>query len=227
MTRSTYTSWGMAILMAAASMAAVVARPDGRTASAKPAFSLDAMIPKQFGDWREEPQRIVQVVNPQAEKVISETYSQTLSRTYVNGAGYQIMLSLAYSSDERGPWRAHEPEYCYAGAGFTVHEKESAHLATSFGEIPIRRLFTSKGPRVEPLTYWVRVGDKVVRGWQWKLVELGDTLRGRVPDGLIFRVSSIDTDRARANQNQDLFINQLLHAVSPIERKRLSGLGEP
>ncbi len=54
------------------------------------------MIPKQFGDWREEPQRIVQVINPQSQELLDKLYSETLTRTYVNAGGYRIMLSLAY-----------------------------------------------------------------------------------------------------------------------------------
>jgi hypothetical protein len=57
-------------------------------------------------------------------------------------------------------------------------------------------------------------------------MELSYTLAGRIPDRLLFRVSSIDSDQARANQMQDQFINQLLQAVSPAERKQLSGLGD-
>jgi EpsI family protein len=216
----------IAALMCVASYGAVVARPGMQTAAPGPFFSLDAMIPKQFGDWREASQWIVQVINPQLQKKLEETYSQILTRSYVNAGGYLIMLSVAYGSDQRGSMRAHEPEACYPGAGFTVHRKEVSHLATPFGEIPVRRLFTSKGSRVEPLTYWVRIGDSAIQEWQWKLVELGYTLTGRIPDGLIFRVSSIDPDQARANQMQDQFINQLLQAVSPAERKRLSGLGD-
>jgi len=99
-------------------------------------------------------------------------------------------------------------------------------LTTQYGEIPVRRLFTSKGQRVEPVTYWLRIGDRVVRGWQRRLVELRYTLTGRVPDGLLFRVSSIDPDQARANKLQDQFVNQLLQSVSSTDRKRLSGLGD-
>jgi len=51
-------------------------------------------------------------------------------------------------------------------------------------------------------------------------------LTGRIPDGMIFRVSSIDPDQVRANQLHDRFINELLQAVSPAERTRLAGLGD-
>lgn len=224
--RSNRMAFIIAALMLAASIGAVVARPGAKAAGPGAAFRLEAMIPQQFGGWREESQRIVQVINPQIQKTLDETYSQILTRTYVNADGYRIMLSLAYGSDQRGALRAHDPESCYPAQGFTLHSREASQLATPFGEIPVRRLFTSRGPRVEPLTYWLRIGDKAVQGWQSKLVELSYTLTGRIPDGLLFRISSIDSDQARAKQLQDLFINQLLQTVSPAERKHLSGLGD-
>jgi len=187
---------------------------------------LEAMIPKHFGNWREEPQRIVQVINPQTQELLDQLYSETLSRAYVDASGYRIMLSLAYGNNQRGALQAHTPEACYPAQGFTLHRTVLGRLATPFGEIPVRRLLTSKGSREEPLTYWFTVGDRAVQGWNTRLVELSYTLTGRIPDGLLFRVSSIDADQARANQMQDQFINQLLQAVSPAERKRLSGLGD-
>jgi EpsI family protein len=226
MMRSNRLAFVIAALMCGASIAAVATRPGTKAADLGPAISLEAMVPKHFGDWREEPQRIVQVVNPQQRATLDKLYSQILERSYVNADGYRIMLSLAYASDQRGYLRAHYPEACYSAAGFTLHRREESRLATLFGEIPVRRLFTSKGPREEPLTYWLKVGDKTVQGWQSRLVELTYTFTGRIPDGLLFRVSSIDPDQARANQMQDQFINQLLQAVSPTERKRLSGLGD-
>ena len=217
----------MAALMFAASIGAYVARPGTRAADLGPAISLEALIPKQFGDWREEPQRIVQVVNPQTQELLDKLYSETLTRTYVNASGYRIMLSLAYGSDQRGALQAHKPEVCYPAQGFTLHRTEASQLVTPFGEIPAQRLFTSRGPREEPVTYWFTVGDEAVHGrLQKRLVDLRYGLTGQIPDGMLFRVSSIDPDQARANHMQDQFINQLLQAVSPAERKRLSGLGD-
>ena len=224
--RSNRLAFVIAALMCGASIGAVVARPGTKAADLRPAISLEAMIPNQIGDWREEPQRIVQVVNPQQRAFVDKVYSQILERSYVNADGYRIMLLLAYASDERGDLGAHYPEGCYSAAGFTLHRREESQLTTPFGEIPVRRLFTTKGSRKEPLTYWLKVGDKAVHRSQSRLVELSYTLTGRIPDGLLFRVSSIDPDEARANQMQDRFVNQLLQAVSPAGRKRLSGLGD-
>lgn len=223
--RSNRMAFIVAALMCGAGIGAVVARPDISESDLRPATSLESMVPKVFGDWREEPQRALQVVNPQSRELLDKVYSQILERVYVNSDGYRIMLSLAYASDQRN-FRAHYPEACYTSAGFTLHSKVMTKLTTPFGEIPVGRLFMVREAREEPLTFWLRIGDKAMLGWQSRLVELGYTLTGQVPDGMLFRVSSIDPNQARANQIQDDFINQLLRSVSPAERKQLSGLGE-
>jgi EpsI family protein len=212
-------------LMFSAAVAAVVARPVPRVAGSMPALYLSSMVPSGFGDWREERQPVIEVVNPQRQAAIDATYDQTLERIFVNPDGYRIMLSVAYGSDHRGALRTHEPEACYIGAGFLVHSREVLRLETQFGSIPVRRLLTSKGRRMEPVTYWIKVGDRAVMPSQAKLVELSYVLTGRIPDGLLFRVSSIDPDRVRANRMHDHFIHQLLQAVPAEDRRRLSGLG--
>jgi len=224
--RSNKTAFVIAALMCTAGIGAVVARPDTKGQSQGTAFSLETMIPKHFGDWREEPQRIVQIVNPQAGTLLDKLYAEVLTRTYVNADGYRIMLSLAYGTDQRGYAGAHVPELCYPAAGFIEHRREATTLATPFGAISVRRLFMIRGARKEPVTYWLRIGDKTVQGWQRRLVELSYTLTGRIPDGMLFRVSSIDPDQIRANQMQDQFITQLLQYLSPAERKYLAGLSD-
>lgn len=184
------------------------------------------MIPNQFGDWREEPQRISQIINPQTQELLDKLYSQILTRTYVNAEGYRIMLSLAYGSDQRGALQAHKPEVCYPAQGFKLHNTEVLPLATPIGTIPAQRLFASLGQRQEPVTYWFTMGDKAVQSkLERRLVQLTYGLTGRIPDGLLFRISSIDGDQARANRYHDQFVNQLLQAIPPGDRVRLSGLG--
>ena len=217
----------IAALMFAASVGAIVVRPSAKLADERPPVKLEVMVPVQFGDWREEPQRFTQVINPQTQELLDTLYSDLLSRTYVNGNGYRIMLSLAYGSDQRGSLQAHKPEVCYPAQGFDLKKNEASTLSTRFGSIPVRRLLTTMGPREEPLIYWFTVGDKAIQGTiQKRLVDLRYGLTGRIPDGLLFRVSSIDGDPSRAYEMQTAFVNQLLQAVGPAERKRLSGLGD-
>jgi len=225
--RSNQVAFVIAALMFAASVGAIVARPTSEASALVRAMSLESMIPKQFGDWREQPLGFIQVVNPQTQELLDKLYSEILTRTYINSSGYRIMLSLAYGSDQRGSLQAHKPEVCYPAQGFVVYRNEAGVLATPFGDIPVRRLFTSMGVRQEPVTYWFTVGDKAIEGiLQKRLVELSFGFTGRIPDGMLFRVSSIDVDQARAYQMHNEFISQLLQTVPPAARKRLSGLGQ-
>ncbi len=213
-------------LMCAASIGAVVARPSTKAAEVGPAIVLEQMVPVQFGDWREERQTQVQMVNPQTKQLLDKLYSQILTRTYVNADGYKVMLSLAYGSDQRGGMQAHKPEVCYPAQGFTLKSNHPGMLTTIFGGIPVRRLDTFLGARQEPVTYWFTVGDRVVGGTIYKrLVEMRYGLTGQIPDGLLFRASSIDPDPARAYRAHEQFVNQMLQSISPADRQRLSGLG--
>jgi len=214
-------------LMFAASIGAIVARPTLKASDLGQAVSLEAMVPKQFGGWHEEQQRYVQVVNPQTKELLDKLYSEILSRVYVNGNGYRIMLSLAYGSDQRGTLQAHKPEVCYPAQGFQLVKNQAGVLATTYGDIPVRRLYTTMRTRHEPVTYWFTVGDRAIEGkLQKRLVELSFGLTGRIPDGMLFRISSIDPDENRAYRQHEDFVKELLAAVSPAARKRLSGLGE-
>ena len=211
-------------LMFAASVGAIVARPTTKASDLGQALSLEATVPHQFGDWREMPHAL-QVVNPQTQELLDKLYSEILTRTYVNSAGYRIMLSLAYGSDQRGSLQAHKPEVCYPAQGFALQANEPASIATAYGAIPVRRLLTSLGARKEPVTYWFTVGDKASPTQvEKRLVEMRFALTGRIPDGMLFRVSSIDIDPSRAFAEQDAFIRDLLAAVPPEGRQRLSGL---
>ena len=145
-----------AALMIAASVAAIVARPTAKLSDLKQAISLEDMVPKQLGDWREDSLGTLQVVNSQQQDLLDRLYRQILSRTYVNAGGYRFMLSLAYGDDqrERGTLQAHQPEVCYPAQGFVIQSNEAGLLATAAGDIAVRRLFATIAARPEPLTYW-------------------------------------------------------------------------
>jgi EpsI family protein len=216
----------LAALMCAASVAGIAARPTAKAADRGKSISLEVIVPKDFGDWSELAEQSAQVVNPQTKQLLDKIYSQTLTRTYANKRGYRIMLSMAYGDDQRGALQAHKPEVCYPAQGFTLHTSELGQLATSFGNVEVRRLTTTLGARAEPVTYSFTVGDTVTQNrFQKRMAEIKLGLTGQIPDGLLFRVSSIDGDAKRAFAMQQQFAADLLAAVPPPVRKRLSGLG--
>ena len=61
----------VALLMFAASIGAVVARPTVKVAEKEP-ISLENIVPREFGAWRIEPQRYAQVVNPQTKECFEQ-----------------------------------------------------------------------------------------------------------------------------------------------------------
>jgi EpsI family protein len=213
--------------MAAASAAGVagVELINRRAQQALP-FSLEQGIPKAFADWREAASAAL-LVNPHQEQMLRRLYSQTLSRTYVDRGGARVMLSIAYGGDQRGGLEAHMPEVCYPAQGFVVDKVLSTRVDTSFGSIPAKRLSATMGARKEPITYWfVFGGDRLsdATRLQRRLLELRLGLTGRVPDGLLFRVSSIDEQPGRAYELHERFARELLVALAPNVRSKLSGL---
>jgi EpsI family protein len=215
-------------LMVVTAVGGIAARPSTKSEPGRPRYVLENVVPRQFGDWKELPAETAQVVNPQTQQLLDKLYSQILSRTYINSQGYRIMLSIAYGDDQRGDLQAHKPEVCYPAQGFTLNSKVDTMLATPFGPIDARRLDTAMGRRREPVTYWFTMGDQAVKStWQRRLVEVRLGLTGQVPDGLLFRVSSIDPEVPRAFTLHDAFVADLLKALSPVDRRRLSGLESP
>ncbi len=211
--------------MCGASVAGIAARPGAKAADRGQSLTLETAVPKQFGEWVELPERGAQVVNPQTRELLDKLYSQILTRTYIDKGGYQIMLSLAYGDDQRGGLQAHRPEVCYPAQGFKLGRVEDAALPTQFGPIEVRRLTTSLGTRNEPVTYWLTVGDQIIRSrLDKRIAEIRLALTGQVPDGLLFRVSSIDNDTARAFRMQQKFVADMMAAVPGKARKQLGGL---
>jgi EpsI family protein len=187
-------------------------------------FDLEKVVPRQFGTWKELPMP-VQAVNPQTQEILDRIYSQTLGRSYVNDSGYMIMLALSYGADQRGTMEAHMPEVCYPAQGFKVHSNQPGQLSTPQGSIAVKRLNTQMASRVEPLTYWFTIGSTNVQSRVDKrIAELRMSLTGQIPDGLLFRVSSIDEDTQRAWRMQEAFVNDLLRSVPAATRVRLAGV---
>lgn len=187
-------------------------------------IDLETMFPKSFGDWQMDANIPAQIVSPDIAAVLNRTYNQTLSRVYVNRAGERIMLSVAYGGDQSDGTRAHRPEVCYPAQGFQILSSEMKELNAPPSPARVRRIVAKLGGRVEPITYWVMVGDRVaLSGTEQKMQQLSYTVKGIIPDGMLVRVSSIDRDSARAFEIQDGFIADLAAALPRSEQARIMG----
>lgn len=214
-----------ALMLSAAGLTQAL-HPTQQVADQRAPMDLASIIPGTLAGWREDTQSAAQIVDPQQLELIDVTYSQTLTRSYVDANGYRIMLSIAYGKTQRGNLQLHHPELCYPAQGFAVNSNRTGELATPYGAIPVRRLETQLNrDRSEPVTYWAMIGDQVALGsFDRKLVEMRHGLRGNILDGLLFRVSSVDNNSEAAFALQASFVADLLGALSPADRQRIAGI---
>ena len=201
-------------------------KPTLKLADLRSKVDLESILPDRFENWSRIESAPAAIINPQTSVLLDKLYSQVVNRVYVNTAGDRVMISVAYGEDQRGGLQAHKPDFCYPAQGFSVTSTSKGTLQTPYGDIPVVRMETHAGSRFEPLTYWTTVGGVAISsGLQRKLVEIEYGTKGLIPDGLIFRLSTIDRNTEQAFEVQQRFIVDLLASLSAEERNRISGLG--
>jgi EpsI family protein len=186
-------------------------------------INLSRMIPERFAAWHQDDTR-VGIVNAQSDSALSRIYDQNLVRTYVNADGQRIMLNIAYGRDQGGDRRLHPPEICYRSQGFMLSETRTAQLNYAYGALPIQQFVGNLGgARREPVTYWVSYGDVVMAdATQGRLTRLHYAFSGVIPDGILFRVSSInDQASTDAFALHGRFIRDLIGSLSDSDRNAL------
>ena len=78
--------------------------------------------------------------------------------------------------------------------------------------------------RLEPVTYWMRVGNDIATGpVESQIIQLKYGLHGIIPDGAVIRVSTIGLAPEASFKLQDQFIRDLLAAIPPQEVKFFTG----
>ena len=198
--------------------------PKTRVATGADQFKLEAMIPTSFEGWKLDENVIPLKPNPDQEAMLEHIYDQTLARTYIDKDGNRVMLSIAYGGDQSRALQLHLPEVCYVAQGFEMLKVGDGELATRFGAVPVKRLVARQDRRNEPITYWITIGDKAVQsGIQQKIQRLAYGLSGKIPDGMLVRVSTIQADAADAYRVQDRFVGQMLDVLGAKDRARLLG----
>ena len=209
--------------MVAGAIGAWVAKPTQRAADQRARVDIEHLIPASFGGWQVDASVVPVQVDAGVQKKLDAIYTQTLARTYVNNTGDQVMLVIAYGSEQDDALAVHKPDICYPAQGFEIIKSQSASLDTGFGIVPVTRLVARQPRRYEPLTYWIRVGDTVDgTSMQRKLTQLKYGMTGSIPDGLLFRVSSLGPEQG-AFPLQREFARALLAALSPAGRAFIMG----
>ena len=186
----------------------------------------NSLFTPSFGGWVLAPEQSTAVVNPQQQETLDAIYDEIVSKVYIDRAtGRRVMISLAYGNNQSRATQVHKPEVCYPAQGFDLMSMQKGTLAMADQQaLPVMRIVAQMGRRVEPLTYWIRAGDRVVRGAiEQNIARVSLGLRGYIPDGLLFRISEINADATASFALQDRFVREFLAQLSPAARESLIG----
>jgi len=216
---------GAAIVLTCAFVGTAIAAPALRPLPADTsAVDLEAMLPRTFAGWHIDPASVPIAPAPDVKANLDRIYNQVVSRTYVNDAGEIMMLTVAYGGDQSDALKAHRQENCYAAQGFSIERLAHGTMPAAGREIPVTRLLAVRGERSEPVTYWLTMGNRVVVGRLERLrVQLEAGLAGRMPDGMLVRVSSLSGDADAAFAAQRDFMASALASMKPADAARLVG----
>jgi len=197
---------------------------------------LAERIPERFGDWTAEPlsvDPVVLVPGAALEPAAAQTssYDDVLMRTYRRGDGARVMAAFAYGRRQTQELKIHRPELCYHAQGFDVSSLGARAVRLDRDRsVESLALLTRNRARIEVVTYWIRVGERVAQGpWdiRWTIFSAG--LRGRVPDGLLVRASSIAESAQGAEHElavQHEFLADLYRGTPDATRAFLAGTPE-
>lgn len=158
---------------------------------------LDQSLPKTVDAWHFVPSPFVQVgltTTGAAETSMDQPYDQSILRSYQDNEGNIINVAVAWGERQRQEIKIHRPELCYPAQGFQVIKLDNVSfpLNTPAGEPVIgkRMLTRDRNGQIEAVSYWIRIGSVYSdSAWKTRLHILEEGLAGRIPDGVLVRVS--------------------------------------
>jgi EpsI family protein len=184
---------------------------------------LDPLFPKQVGDWSYETSS--GLVLPPADQLRDRLYNAVLTRYYASPTQLPVMLLVAYNGTQDGMLQVHRPEVCYPASGYELLEQRLIPLDVGGGlTVPGHYIGARSASRSEQLIYWTRIGnDFPTRWWAQHWAVAKENLKGRVPDGVLVRISTAAPDDKSATLTLMRFIPALLAELSPTARRVVFG----
>lgn len=152
--------------------------------------NFSSAIPDKVAGWTSRKSQEV-VLPPQDDS--NELYENIETRIYEGPGLPAMMLLIAFSSVQQNDIQVHRPEVCYPASGFPIIWTRPTQIDLPSTSLSGRELLADRGGLQERILYWVRVGDTFPTSWaQQRLTMAAQNLKGRIPDGALFRVSAIE-----------------------------------
>lgn len=190
--------------------------------------SLDTTLPKAIGEWKLIETATVQV-GLSTDTSMSQPYNQSVMRSYTDHKGHVINLAVAWGEKQRQEIKIHRPELCYPAQGLQVLALTDVTFpirsASGTSVIGKRMLTRDHSGQFEVVSYWIRIGGIYSdSAWQTRSHIFTEGLAGRIPDGVLVRVSQRAADESQLDaiyQRQEAFAQQLVAQTEPRSRELL------
>jgi len=185
---------------------------------------LDTIVPERIAGWTMTPSEAF-ILPKTPGSLADRLYSDTVSRLYVAADALPVMMVLAYGNLQSDLLQLHRPEVCYAAVGFQISNSTRRDLAVAPNvAVPARQLTASTDNRVEPITYWTRIGDFLpTTRREQRTMRLREQLAGIVPDGILVRLSTVAEPTPQTFATLASFARALVLSVKPADRALLIG----
>jgi EpsI family protein len=209
-----------------ASAAAVYAmKPRRHVALLGAGERLENLVPMTLPGWTGQDTGDPLALN-QEGTLSAKLYNQLVARLYTDTArSAQIMVLLAYGSQQSDDLQLHRPEICYPAFGFSLERNEPTQVPLEGrARIPARRLIAQNADGREYIVYWSRLGEYLPQsGGEQREARFVNAFDGIIPDGILCRFSTRGPDADAAWSVIYRFIDSLITGIRADKRAILIG----
>lgn len=185
---------------------------------------LDTLLPRAFGAWKQEDTSAL-IAPPREGSLEDKLYNQVVSRVFSRADGTTVMLLIAHGAAQTDLLQLHRPEICYPFFGFTVEQSHAQEIPVAPAlQIPGRALTASSFNRTEQILYWTRLGEHLPQnGNEQLLARLKSQIDGWIVDGVLVRISTVDTDADRGLAANVDFVREFVSTLGDTALRALLG----
>lgn len=172
--------------------ALAIYREPAKVGVAMPDKVFRDLIPRQVANWQSR--KSDELVVPQEDDFTAKLYENLETFVYEGANVPTMMLLLAYNSVQQNDVQAHRPEVCYPAGGYPIIFSEELAIKYKGKMISGRYLIAKRdSSSFEHIIYWIRIGDAFPASWARQRLDMAlINASGIIPDGALFRVSTIN-----------------------------------
>lgn len=178
-----------------------------------------AAMPRAVGPWSSRASGEL-VMPPRDDS--SKLYENLETRVFEGDGLPAIMVLVAYSSIQQNDIQIHRPEICYPASGYPIIASQPANLQFDTRIVHATELVADRQGMLERIIYWVRVGEDFPINWADQRIAMAKAnLQGSVPDGVLFRVSTLERPGEYMSETLNHFIQLFLEQATPLMRETI------